>query len=79
MTATMDPIADLFQLPTATSDAQTISEKVAADGTQFILAVFTNLAGKACAKLVPASAVVLAATMGLHLLVSRAAPRVPVG
>lgn len=57
MTATMDPIADLFQLPTATSDAQTISEKVAADGTQFILAVFTNLAGKACAKLVPASAV----------------------
>ena len=57
MTTTLDPLNDIYNLPTATSAAQTIAEKVAADGTQFILAVFTNLHGKACAKLVPAAAV----------------------
>ena len=36
--------------------APSVSERVAADGTQFILATFVDLTGKPCAKLVPASA-----------------------
>ena len=35
----------------------TLAERVRADGVEFILALFVDLAGKPCAKLVPAQAV----------------------
>ena len=45
--------------------APSVSERVAADGTQFILATFVDLTGKPCAKLVPASAAGMLETEGV--------------
>ena len=42
-----------------------MSQRVAADGTQFILATFVDLTGKPCAKLVPASAAEMLETEGV--------------
>lgn len=60
MTVTADPTTGFDGRMTgpAFDDAPcTLAEKVAATGTRFVLAVFTNLRGKPCAKLVPASAI----------------------
>ena len=42
---------------TATATQLSLAERVRADGVEFILALFVDLAGKPCAKLVPAQAV----------------------
>ncbi|PVX63011.1 MULTISPECIES: type III glutamate--ammonia ligase [Rhodococcus] len=55
--------AELHAVPQAMSDAVTgerpmdLATRARADGTRFILAVFVNLAGKPCAKLVPIESV----------------------
>lgn len=60
MTVTADPTTGFDgRMSGAAFDGapRTLAEKVAATGTRFVLAVFTNLRGKPCAKLVPASAI----------------------
>ena len=58
MTLTAEPVAVTETKATGDGYAgPTLSELVESSNTRFILAVFTNMRGKPCAKLVPASAV----------------------
>src|SRR5580698_404364 len=50
-------------LPDATSTD--FSDRIAADGVRFLLAMFVDLAGKPCAKLVPVEALTMLRTEGV--------------
>ena len=43
-------------VPSTSASPASLADRAAADGVRFILAMFVDLAGKPCAKLVPAEA-----------------------
>ncbi len=51
------PDLTVMRLPSTAAEPTDLAALARASGTTFILAVFTNLAGKPCAKLVPVEAV----------------------